>query len=295
MELSLALGGGGAKGNAHFGVIRCLEKEGFKIKAIAGASAGGLFGALYAAGYSPDESIDRFKKIDQSKLYGLGKGPSLLGTAGVEQVLRDMLGDSRFEDLRIPFAVTAVDIKSGREVVIRQGRLIDALLATMAFPGIFPPREWYGYLLVDGGVLNNVPVCVARQLAPNLPVVAVVLSKPLETEDQVSFPIAFWDHTPMLKPIARLRVAQALNVFLNSIEIGGRGLTELRLKIDQPDVIIRPDVTEIGLLDKVDVAEVALKGEQAAQAALPEIRQAGSWRGGLRRWTRQTFDIWHGT
>jgi predicted acylesterase/phospholipase RssA len=99
----------------------------------------------------------------------------------------------------------------------------------------------------------------------------------------------------MLKPIARLRVAQALNVFLNSIEIGGRGLTELRLKIDQPDVIIRPDVTEIGLLDKVDVAEVASKGEQAAQAALPEIRQAASWRGGLRRWTRQTFDIWHAT
>jgi len=295
MELSLALGGGGAKGNAHFGVIRCLEREGFKIKAIAGASAGGLFGALYAAGYSPDEIIDRFKKIDQSKLYGLGKGPSLLGTAGVEQLLRDMLGNRRFEDLRIPFAVSAVDLKSCREVVLRQGRLIDALLATIAFPGIFPPREWQNYMLVDGGVLDNVPVRIARQLAPNLPVVAVVLSQPLETELHTSFPIPGLDNTPILREIARLRVAQAFNIFMTSIEIGSRALTELRLQYEQPEVIIRPNVGHIGLLDRVDVAEVAMLGEEAAHNALPELRQAVSGQGRFKRWMRQTFDVWHAT
>lgn len=295
MELSLALGGGGAKGNAHFGVIRCLEREGFKIKAIAGASAGGLFGAFYAAGYSPDEIIDRFKKIDQSKLYGFGKGPSLLGTAGVEQVLRDILGNRRFEDLRIPFAVPAVDLKSCREVVLTQGQLIDALLATMAFPGIFPPQEFQNYMLVDGGVLDNVPVRIARQLAPNLPVVAVVLSQPLETELHTSFSIPGLNNTPILREIARLRVAQALNIFMTSIEIGSRALTELRLQYEQPEVIIRPKVAHIGLLDRVDAAEVAMLGDEATQNALPELRQAVSGQGRFRRWMRKTFDVWHAT
>ena len=295
MELSLALGGGGAKGNAHFGVIRCLEREGFKIKAIAGASSGGLFGALYAAGYSPDEIIERFNKIDQSKLYGLGRGPSLLGTAGVEQVLKDLLDNRRFEDLRIPFAVPAVDLKTCREVILREGQLIDALLATMAFPGIFPPQEIQNYLLVDGGVLDNVPVRIARQLAPNLPVVAVVLTQPLETELHINFPIPGLDNTPILREIARLRVAQALNIFMSSLEIGSRALTELHLQYDQPEVIIRPDVAHIGLLDRVDVVEVAMLGEKAAQAALPEIHRAVSGQGRFKRWMRRTFDLWHAT
>ena len=88
MEISIALGGGGAKGNAHIGVLRVLEREGFKVCGLAGTSIGGLIGAVYAAGHSPDQILDYFKRIDQTKLYGRqsDEQPALLGLAGVTQV-----------------------------------------------------------------------------------------------------------------------------------------------------------------------------------------------------------------
>jgi len=122
MEISLALGGGGSKGFAHLGVLRCLEKEGFKIRAVAGTSAGGIVSTLYAAGYNPDELLDRFKEFDQSRLFGRqpGDGPSLLGVAGINHLLADLLGERTFDDLRIPCAVTAVDLRLEKEVGIEK-------------------------------------------------------------------------------------------------------------------------------------------------------------------------------
>ena len=127
MEISLALGGGGSKGFAHLGVLRCLEKEGFKIRAVAGTSAGGIVSTLYAAGYSPDELLDRFKEFDQTRLYGRqpGDGPSLLGVAGINHLLADLLGERTFDDLRIPCAVTAVDLRLEKEVVLKRGRVVE--------------------------------------------------------------------------------------------------------------------------------------------------------------------------
>jgi len=291
MEISLALGGGGAKGNAHIGVLRCLDRHGFKVKAIAGTSSGGAYGAFYAAGYYPDEIIQRLNRWDQSKLFGRkpGDGPSLLGFAGLSQLLYDFLGERTFEELLIPLALTAVDIKSGRQVIIREGRVVDALLASMAFPGIFPPRKWNEYMLVDGGVLDNVPVRLGRSMAPDLPVVAVVLSLPIEETAKVMSPLDLISPNPVISQIARMRVTQAFNIFLNSIEISGNQLVEIRLKVDQPEVIIRPDVAHIGLLDKVDIADLARRGEEAAENNLKNLYNAVSPRLGFTRRLKRLF------
>ena len=101
MEISLALGGGGAKGNAHIGVLRVLDREGFKVKALAGTSAGGLIGALYMAGYSPDQILERFTRIDQGQFFGHSEGeqPSLLGLSGMAKFLYEMLGECTFGEL----------------------------------------------------------------------------------------------------------------------------------------------------------------------------------------------------
>ncbi len=284
MNLSLALGGGGAKGNAHIGVLRILEREGFRVDAIAGTSAGGMVAAAYAAGYSPDELEAHMSGVSQSKLYGRrpGDGPALMGVAGVARSLTELLGERTFDDLRIPCAVTAVDIESSQEVILRQGRVVDALLATIAIPGIFPPKQWENHLLADGGVLDPVPVSVARSLAPDLPVVAVVLSPPQHQWADYPSPDIF-STSPVLGHITRLRVAQAFEIFIRSVDIGNRMLTELRLQVDKPEVIIRPDVGHIGLLEKADVAAIAKLGEQAAEAALPELHRAVSWRSKLAR------------
>src|SRR5215203_6568642 len=138
MDITLALGGGGSKGNSHIGVIRRLEKEGFRIRGLAGTSFGGLIAVLYALGYSPDKIEETFASLDQSQFYGHGPndGPSLMGLAGVTRLLEEILGDRTFEQLRIPCAVTATDLKSGSEVVLCNGRLVDALLATTAMPAV---------------------------------------------------------------------------------------------------------------------------------------------------------------
>jgi len=178
-------------------------------------------------------------------------------------------------------------------VVLRQGKVVDAVLATIAVPGVFPPAYWRGQVLVDGGVLDPVPVMVARSLAPGLPVVAVVLSPPLSGWSGSHRPRLFESLPFLAKYFTRLRVAQAFNIFVRSIDIGGAMLTELRLQVEQPDVIIRPAVSHIGLLDKVDVHEVARLGEEAALRALPAVRRAAGWRGWLaRRMPQMSYLAW---
>ncbi len=280
MEIALALGGGGAKGNAHLGVIRVLERAGFCIRAVAGTSFGGMVAAFYALGKSPDEIEDLFADVDQTSLYGHlpEDGPSLLGVAGVARFLQEHFGERTFADLSLPCAVTAVDLKSAREVVLMEGRVRDAILATIALPGIFPPRRIGEWELVDGGILNPVPVTVARMLTPHLPVVAVVLTAPLGKPLR-SLPMVLPTPLPtvLVQQIARLRPAQALQIFLQAVEIGNRQITELRLKVDRPEVVIRPNVHHIPLLGQVDVHEVAAIGELAAEQALPAVRRVVSW------------------
>jgi len=285
MEISLALGGGGAKGFAHLGVLAGLERHGYRVRAISGTSAGGIVAAIYAAGYSPAEMLERFTQIDQSTLYGHRPGelPAILGVAGINQILQEMIGDRTFEQLNIPCALTAVDLATGEEVILQSGRVIDATLATMALPGIFPPHPWEGRYLVDGGIVDPVPVLEVRRLAPRLPVVAVVLSSLEPQPVNYLDPPAFLAALPLLRQVARLRVAQAFNIFMHSIDISSRQLTNLRLKVDQPEIILQPDVNHIGILDRVDTLEVATRGENAVEAALPELRRVTSWVSRMKR------------
>jgi len=286
MDITLALGGGGAKGNAHIGVLRGLEKDGFKIRAIAGTSFGGVVAVMYAAGYSPDEIEDNFAKVDQARLYGhfSGEKPSLLGLAGVRKWLDEALPERAFSDLKIHCAVTAVDLNCGCEVVLDEGPVKDALLATIAVPGIFPAHAWQEWELVDGGVLNPVPVSVARALAPSLPVVAVTLLAPMgEPARSMGVPLPDGIPKPILERLAHIRYAQAFDVFMRSVDVGNRAIAEYRLAVDKPDILIRPAVTDIGLLEQVDVREVAQLGDRAVEAALPELKKMASWTNRLRR------------
>jgi NTE family protein len=286
MDITLALGGGGAKGNSHIGVLRRLEKEGFKIRAVAGTSFGGVVAVMYAAGYSPDEIEDIFAEVDQAGLYGRlpEEKPSLLGLAGVRKWLDEVLPGRTFAELKIPCAVTAVDLNCGCEVILDDGSVKDALLATIAVPGIFPAHPWHEWELVDGGVLNPVPVSLARSLVPSLPVVAVTLQAPMgEPARSMGMPVPSGLPKPIIDRLSHFRYAQAFDVFLRSVDVGNRAVAEYRLEVDKPDVIIRPAVSDIELLEQVDVREVAQRGDEAVEAVLPELKQMASWTNRLRR------------
>lgn len=286
MDISIALGGGGAKGNSHIGVLRRLEKEGFNIKAIAGTSFGGIVAVMYAAGYQPDEIEDIFSRVDQARLYGrdLEDGPSLLGLSGVRKWLDEVFGERTFNDLHVPCALTAVDLNCGCEVILSQGVVKDAVLATIAVPGIFPSFPFQEWDLVDGGVLNPVPASVARALAPSLPVVAVTLHAPIGAPAHgISMPVPSGLPKPILDRIVNLRFAQAFNIFMRSVDMGNRAVAQYRLAVDKPDVIIRPEVADIELLQIVDVRKVAHLGDEAVDVALPELRKMTSFSNRLRR------------
>ena len=294
MDISIALGGGGSRGNAHIGVLRVLEQEGFHIRAVAGTSFGGLVAAFYAAGYSPDEIETIFSQVDQNRLYNRAPddGPSILGTAGIRKFLDAHLKDLTFDNLRIPCAMPAADLRRGSEIVLKAGSLKEAVLATIAVPGVFPPRKNGDYELVDGGVLDPIPVSLARSLAPNLPVVAVTLAPPPEAVAHLfSVPLPQMIPAALINRISHLRPAQALGIFMQSIEVANRLLSDLRLQVDRPEVVIRPDVGQVALLDKVDVHEIARRGEEAARQALPEIREQFSLPARLGR-TLRLLNSW---
>ncbi len=291
MNISLALSGGGVKGFAHIGVLRVLEKNGFHIRGVSGTSAGGLVGALYAAGYSPDEMESSLRDIDQSSLFTHmhGEGPALLGFAGAAGILYDLLGDRTFDELRLPLAVTATDLNTGLPVVIKQGKLIDAVLATSAMPGVFPARENCGHIFVDGGLMNPVPIAEARALFPHGLVIAVVLAPPLgwqvdaNLEHPESFPLLMTNIPLVYRLAGRLRLAQAFRIFIQSMDLTGQMLLDKQLKLEKPDVIIRPKVVQIGLIDLVNIPEVIKLGEQAAMDSLPDIHKVSNWQHRLKR------------
>ena len=286
MDITLALGGGGAKGNAHIGAIRRLEKEGYRIRSVAGTSFGGLVAILYASGLTPDEMEGVFTSTDQGSLYARDSrdGPSLLGLSGVRKLLDALLGDKTFDDLKIPCAVTAVDTKTGSEVVISEGFLRDGVLATIALPGIFPPHPLNGWELMDGGVLNPVPVTVARMLSPDLPIIAVVLNDPLDIPVRTySIPFPSMFPKPITDRIYRLHVAQAYDIFMRAVDLSSRAVAHYRLLADAPDIIVRPHVHHLELLDKVIVKDVAMLGEIAVEEILPELKKVTSWPSRMNR------------
>jgi NTE family protein len=286
MNVTLALGGGGAKGNSHIGVLRRLEKEGIVIEAVAGTSFGGLVAVFYALGYSPDQIEEVFAALDQGQLYGFAphEEPSLLGLAGVTKWLIETLGAKTFDDLKIPCVVTASDLNGGCEVILAKGSLVDAILATIAVPGIFPARRIGEWELVDGGALDPVPVAPARMLRPDLPVIAVVLSSPIGIPTQTwNIPIPEYFPRQLVERISKLRYAQALDIFSRSLDITTRAVTEYRLEVDKPEIILRPQVIDIDMLDRVDVHVVAKKGEEIVEATLPAIRRLFTWQSRLRR------------
>lgn len=292
-DISVALGGGGSRGYAHIGVLHRLEDAGFIIRCIAGTSAGGIIACLFAAGYTPSQMESLAGKIDQNHLFSFwsNEGPSILGLSNARRILDEFLGDRTFDDLKIPCAVMAVDIKTPGEIILNKGRVVDAILATIAVPGVFPPRMVAGHELVDGAVLNPVPVSIARAMSPKLPVVAVVLSPPMEKPGRVPhLPLPVKVPSPIIERITHLRVAQALSVFVRSVDIGQRMVTELRLVLDKPEVVIRPPVDEIGILDKVDIHKLVQLGKNATEIKLQELNKSLSWAGCIKRqlFPRQT-------
>ena len=182
-SISLVLGSGGARGLAHIGVIRVLEAHGFRIRSVVGCSMGALIGGFYAAGkldtYSEwvselrELDVLRFLDVSLTARTGLMKGDLLVET------LRELVGERRIEDLPLPFTAIATDIRARKEVWLCRGDLFDAIRASIAIPGIFTPHEVNGRLLVDGGLINPLPVAPTTDDATDMTIAVDVTAQPV--------------------------------------------------------------------------------------------------------------------
>ena len=271
--LGLALGGGGVRGGAHIGLLKVLEREGVAIGPIAGTSAGAIVGGLYAAGLPAAEIEDLLLSIEPAQVLVVDtSGWALLSTRHFADILRRRTGDPRIEDLPHPFAAVAVDLRRAQEVRLDAGPLVRAIQASIAVPGLLCPVEHDGCLLVDGGVLNNVPVDVVRALGAGRVLamdVGVPPDLPLEISSFAGLPGA---GPRLVERILRVTGRQgAASALTKSWDILCAATTARRLQDAPPDLLLRPDLgpTPVTALERL--AEMIAAGERVAAEQLPHI------------------------
>ncbi len=164
-KVGLALGGGAARGYAHIGVLKVLERERIPVDLIAGTSMGSMVGAYYACGYRPSELEDIAMATKRRHIVSPGYSKmALLSNRKIVRMLDSHIGNRTFEDLEIPLSVVTMDILTGDEVIINTGLVKEAVLTSISVPGVFPPRETDGKILLDGGPIDQVPVGVVRNM-----------------------------------------------------------------------------------------------------------------------------------
>jgi len=176
-SISLVLGSGGARGLAHIGAIEALREAGFRIESIAGSSMGALVGGMYAAG-KIDMYTDWVCTLEQSDVFRLVdwtlSGGGLIRGDRIINRLRQIVGEVQIENLELDYTAVAVDIEQGRELWLDHGPLFDAIRSSIAIPGLFTPHRYRGRLLVDGGILNPIPVAPTLRCLTDLTVVVNV-------------------------------------------------------------------------------------------------------------------------
>jgi len=271
-KIGLALSGGGVRGLAHIGVLKVLTEAEIPIYAIAGTSAGGLIGALYAAGISPQRMEEEALRMTSPRrlLSFLNRALPFRGILSAQKVaeyLESFLDDLTFDQLRILLAVVAVDLNSGQKVVLNEGRVVDAVRATTALPGLISPVERDGQLLVDGGLLDNLPADVARRMGAER-VVAVDIST-----DEASL-VSLTEELKR-RPFVPDSLAEMADVLWRSLAVMMRDVNRRSLEEARPDLLIRPAIP-VGvtvLTGLTRAAEVIAAGEEAARAALPRLKE----------------------
>lgn len=269
-KLGLALGGGGARGLAHLGVLRVLERVGVEISFIAGTSMGGLVGAFYAAGIplrqiatianhgGPRQMLGHLLDLTWS-----AKG-FLRGERVSESFAKALGRKTHFHDLSLPVAFPAVDLRSGQEVLLDSGPLVPALRATCAVPGVFLPVDHLGMSLVDGGILNNVPADVARRMGAEVVLAINVL--PDFSQNELG-------QNPEVRGLRQRRIPSAIREQLHVQMIMLSALTAHKLERAEPDLTLIPEISEqVGLFVGYGQAKETIEaGARAMEAHLPEL------------------------
>ncbi|TIV98447.1 MAG: patatin family protein [Mesorhizobium sp.] len=280
--ISLALGGGCARGWAHIGVLRALDEAGIEVSMIAGTSIGALVGGCYLAG-KLDEIEEFARSLTKRRIFGLLdlnlRGSGLFGGMKLDARLREHVDGIRFEDLSKPFVAVASEIRTGHEIWLSNGSLITAMRASYALPGVFEPVSCNGRVLVDGALVNPVPVSVCRAYEQPL-VVAVNLHYDLfgraavikhsagELVIETDAPRPGQANPHYQPHQTRLGIT---GVMVEAFNIIQDRISRARLAGDPPDMSLQPKLSHIGLTEFHRADEAIRLGYQATMAQISEL------------------------
>jgi NTE family protein len=280
IRIGLALGSGVARGWAHLGVLKAIDRLGLVPDVVAGSSIGSLVGGFYLAGHADvlekwARSLTTMRMLRYLKMPmngGMISGTRLFSEA------EHYLGDLGMDELKTPFIAVATDLWTGHEIWLRDGKVVDAMRASLSLPGIFKPKRINGHWLVDGALVNPVPVSVCRALGAEM-VISVNLNADIMGKAHED------DEAPKGngKPANKLASSfghrgngepSTFNVMVTSLNIIQDRIARSRLAGDPPDVSINPRIGHIGLLEFDRADELISAGEQAVERAMPEIQDA---------------------
>ncbi len=246
VSVGLALGGGSVRGAAHIGVVRTLEKAGVDVSCVAGTSSGAMVGGLAARKVDWEALLYRMLRTHWTELVDLSF--NLEGPISGEKLLawlKDFIGDPDIRECERPFAATAVDLKSGELVALTKGSLLQAIRASIALPGLFPPVELNNMLLADGGILSVIPVDVVRSLGADIVVAVDVSNDPPE----------FVHSRRGIRDRVRRIVRDEL----------------VSRSLKRADFVIRPEVGNVRPFDFGKLLYCIAAGQREAQRVLPEL------------------------
>lgn len=249
LKVGLVLGGGGARGFSHIGAIKAFEEHGIEFDYVAGTSAGSIVGAMYSAGLTHKEMLDRtdFFNMKDLKTTIIPFMPNK--TDNFEELFKQVIGDIEFSDLEKEFCAVAVDIRTGEEVHLKKGSVVKSVAASCAVPGVFVPVDIDDYRLFDGGLLNNIPSKVAKDAGCDI-IIAVDVNSTRGggTDSDKYLDMVFSSVSIMMK-------SNSLKGYLYS------------------DLVIKPDTRKFKSTKIINKTEMVEEGYKAAIAKMPEIKE----------------------
>ncbi|MDI1226904.1 MAG: patatin-like phospholipase family protein [bacterium] len=296
-RIGLALGSGLARGFAHLGVVRALKRHGIEPTIISGTSMGALVGGAYLANRldAVEEwayTLTKFKVLSYLDFRVKSAG-GLIGGEKLMKLMLDNFGDIRVEDLPSPFIAITADLVTGHEVWLRRGKLVDVMRASFSLPGIFPPMYMNNRWLIDGALVNPVPVsaCTASgaRMTIAVNVSGDIIGKARRPGDSIptvaGFDLLNFEGPQAVEEVKKQGLIQRVfrreanspsifGVMVSALNIVQDRLARSRLAGDPPDVLIVPRIGHIGLMEFDRAEELIAEGEAAVERAMPDIKAA---------------------
>jgi len=301
LSIGLALGGGGAKGLAHIGVIQALEEAGIRIDYIAGTSMGALIGAAYASGF-PIDTLEKIATETDWKTTAKLFSPALSASGfidgkKVKDFLHTIYGDKKIEDLPIPFAATATDISDGKPYVINKGSVLEAVRASISIPVVFTPVQHANAFLVDGGLVNAVPIDIVREMGADYVIAVHIVHTVLPSQEKEYIEIqspGAEKHKPVsletlshrinefiskvknqkedAKPTEKNALPKIARISQNSVHISADAIANLQVALYKPELLIEPDTRQITLYEFYRGKEAVGIGYNEAKKVLNSLK-----------------------